>query len=203
MLFCKYADKFGFVKKNKISNIQLHSTKFILQNTKNMKPLILLSFLTISINFCPCLSKEIMPPEIFAKNQGKILLMFTRGDETDSKYKLYDYSKMTDLVAMRKDFTREFVDFVHSKNTRVSMVIGDSDVDKYKLVNAKYRHEIVAGIVGEVIERGIDGINIDCEKPLYGDSFKQGFVQFVEDLNFSGFCLVFWVRLKIEFGFSN
>lgn len=121
---------------------------------------------------------------------SKIYYVFTQGSTTtfnDTKYQYYDYSKITDVAIMNNNAppTLKFMNYMHDRNVRVSITLGDHDFDKAKFILPKYRYEKIKELMDFCIKYDIDGINLDLEKPFYSHTLHQGYVDFIHELKIS------------------
>jgi len=116
------------------------------------------------------------------------LITWTPGDSSDNTYKLYDYSKLTTVIA-KNQASEDFIEFVKGKGPNVVQMIGDDDVNTDRLTNQKYFNSSLTDLITLVESKNLDGLNLNFEGDftihtpyVYPPKEKQAIVDFCSAL---------------------
>ena len=114
---------------------------------------------------CPCSSEELCQPITTSPVKQVLAFMVS----TDN-WRLYNWTQLTTVavfVKMTPQQLTELVCFAHSHNARVVL---HADYPLSNLSNAAMRSKWVSGLIAQVQDGYLDGINIDIEQSIVKDS---------------------------------
>ncbi|TMW57473.1 hypothetical protein Poli38472_003398 [Pythium oligandrum] len=118
---------------------------------------------------CPCASPSWCLPVALGPrgNETKKPEIFAFSVETDDRWKYYDWEKVT-TVAWNVD--KELMCHAHSKGVKIVVKHNFDDTDK--LCDAGARRQWIQDTYEMIVSNYADGVNIDTEKPMYGNTAR-------------------------------
>ena len=111
------------------------------------------------LNDCPCSSAELCKP--VTKQYKKELIVF--GDASLNYWKLWNWTEITNVILTSFTNASELYCYAHSKNVRVTVLVGLDKTKFHMLVDKSFRTQVITSWVNEFTSKFLDGINLDIE----------------------------------------
>nr|CAB3234136.1 di-N-acetylchitobiase-like [Phallusia mammillata] len=142
--------------------------------------IVLLPGIALAIQPCPCSTPDLCKP--VAKQYKKELVAFGGAPG----WKNWNWTDITNVVALcdlSNADCQEMYCFAHSKDVRVTRLVGVAVDDFVKLSNITFRQQITKSWINLVQNYSLDGINIDIEGAAFTIDVKESITKLTNESN--------------------